>query len=145
METRMKCKCMRTTCMDVKRSMGIDTDSETSGSCVTRWRKRHHLFAPRQRVIAAAILSCVLFAPSRSYSEPTSDHHEPVVLELSASDKHGETIARAREQVLEILLQGSACTAWFEEASSDPAEVFGSLHLELEESGAFARLQQERR
>jgi hypothetical protein len=57
------------------------------------------------------------------------------MLELSALGKQGETIARAREQVLEILQQGNACTAWFQESDPDPAEVFRSLHFELEESG----------
>ena len=57
------------------------------------------------------------------------------MLELSALGKQGDTIARAREQVLEILQKGNACTAWFQESDPDPAEVFRSLHFELEESG----------
>jgi hypothetical protein len=57
------------------------------------------------------------------------------VLELSALGKQGETIARAREQVLEILQQGNACTAWFQGADPDPAEVIRSLHFALEMKG----------
>jgi hypothetical protein len=57
------------------------------------------------------------------------------VLELSASGKRTGAIARAREQVLEILQHENACTAWFQGAVSDPAEVFQSLHFELEQTG----------
>jgi len=51
---------------------------------------------------------------------------------LSALGKRGETIVRAREQVLDILQRGNACAAWFQQADPDPAEVFRSLHFELE-------------
>jgi len=61
---------------------------------------------------------------------PHHDHR--VVLELSALGKRGETIVRARKQVLDILQQGNACTAWFQQADPDAAEVFRSLHFELE-------------
>src|SRR6267154_439717 len=70
----------------------------------------------RQLLIAAAVLSCVLFAPSRSYSERMPNKDDCVVLELSALGKPGDTIARAREQVIDILQNGNACSAWFEEA-----------------------------
>ena len=43
--------------------------------------------------------------------------------------------ARAREQVLEILQPGNACSAWFQEADPDATEVFRSLHFELEVAG----------
>jgi len=98
-------------------------------------RRRHHLFGLRQRVIALAVLACVLFAPNRSYSERTPNRAEPVVLELSALGKHGDTIARAREQVLEILQYGNGCPVWFQEADPDATEVFRSLHFELEMRG----------
>jgi hypothetical protein len=121
--------------MDVAWCMGTHSDTKTSGNCVTGRRKRHELFVPRQRVIAAAVLSCVLLAPSRSYSERTPNHDDRVVLELSALGKQGDTIARARGQVLEILQNGNACTAWFQEADPAPAEVFRSLLFELEMRG----------
>jgi hypothetical protein len=119
--------------MDVARSMGAHGGTKASGNFVTGWRKRHQLFVLRQRVIAAVALSCVLFAPSLSYAERTSNNDDRVVLELSALGKQGDTIARAREQVLEILQNGNACTAWFQEADPDPAEVFRSLQFELDE------------
>jgi hypothetical protein len=120
-----------TTGMDVARCMWKHSDTKTSGNCVTGWRKRPELFVLRQRVIAAAVLSCVLLAPSRSYSGRTPNHDDRVELELSALGKQGDTIARARGQVLDILQNGNACTAWFQEADPDPAEVFRSLHFEL--------------
>jgi hypothetical protein len=123
-----------TTGMDVGRCMGAHSDTKTSGNCVTGWRKRR-FFVPRQRLIAAAVLSCVVFAPSRSYSERTPNKDDCVVLELSALGKPGDTIARTREQVIDILQHGNACSAWFQEADPDPAEVFRSLHLELEMKG----------
>jgi hypothetical protein len=43
-----------------------------------------------------------------------------VVLELSALGKLGDTIARAREQVIDILQNRNACAAWFQEADPDP-------------------------
>jgi hypothetical protein len=49
--------------------------------------------------------------------------------------KQGDTVARARQQVLEILQQGNACTAWFQGADPDPAEVLRSLHFALEMRG----------
>lgn len=99
------------------------------------WRKRHQSFVLRRRWIAAAILSCVLFAPSQSYSENAPNHEERVALELSAIGKQGDTIARARGQVLEILQNGNGCAVWFQEADPDATEVFRSLHFELEMRG----------
>jgi len=66
---------------------------------------------PHQRLIAAAILWCVVSAPTQSYSECTANQEECVALELSALGKPGDTIARAREQVLDILQHGSARSA----------------------------------
>jgi hypothetical protein len=56
-------------------------------------------------------------------------------LELSALGKKGETILRTREQVLDILQQDNACAAFFKEGDPDPADVFRSLHYELEIEG----------
>jgi hypothetical protein len=92
-------------------------------------------FLRHQRVIAAVVFVCVLLAPGRAYSERTPNHDDRVELELSALGKQGDTIARARGQVLEILQNGNACTAWFREADPDPAEVFRSLHFVLETNG----------
>jgi hypothetical protein len=102
---------------------------------MTAWRKRRRLSVLRQGVIAAAVLPCVLFASCQSHAERSSNQDERVVLELSALGRRGDTIARAREQVLDILQQKNACTAWFQESDPAPAEVFRSLHFELEQQG----------
>jgi len=71
--------------------------------CVTGWRKRYQFLVLLQRSIAVAVLSYVLFAPSRSYSERMPNKDDCVVLELSALGKPGDTITRAREQVIDDL------------------------------------------
>ena len=121
--------------MEVARCMGTHSVTKASGNCVIAWRKRHQSFVLRRRLIAAAVLSCVLFAPSQSYSECAQNHEERVVLELSALGKQGDTIARARGQVLEILQYGNGCAVWFQEADPDATEVLRSLHFELEMRG----------
>ena len=125
----------RTTGADVARCTGTHSDTKFSASCATSWRKRRQLYELRRRVIAAAAFACTLFASSPSYSVSASKFDDRVVLELSALGKQGDTIARAREQVLEILHQGNACTAWFQGADPDPAEVVRSLHCALEMRG----------
>src|SRR5262249_30472062 len=64
-----------------------------------------------------------------------SNYGDGVVRELSVLGKQGDTIARAGEQVLGILQQENACTAWFRGADPDPAEVIRSLHFALEMRG----------
>jgi hypothetical protein len=125
----------RPTVVDVARCMGTHSETKFSESGATSWRKRRQLYGLRRRVIAAAALACTLFASSPSYSKSASNYDDRVVLELSALGKQGDTIARAREQVLEILQQGNACTAWFQGADPDPAEVVRSLHFALEMRG----------
>ena len=119
--------------MGVGRSMQRDVDNH--GKYAASWWKRSCQFVLRPKWIAAAALSCLLFVPNSSHAERTPERDEPILLELSALGKHGDTIARAREQVLGILQQQNACSAWFEESDPDPAEVFRSLHFELEASG----------
>jgi hypothetical protein len=131
----MKCRFSRTVATDAGRSSEKDSDIETLVNRVTGRRKRRQLFGPRQLRIAGAVLSCVLFLTSPTHSESKPDHDERVELELSSLGKHGDEIARVRAQVLEILQQDNACTAWFKESDPDPADVFRSLHFELERNG----------
>ena len=92
------------------------------------------LFVQRRRAIAAAVLLWALFVPSRSYSQCATSDDGRVALELANLGKQGDTIAQ-RKQTLEILQNRNACSAWFQEADPAPAEVFRSLHLELEIKG----------
>jgi hypothetical protein len=128
----MKCRFSRAAATDVGRSSEKDSEIATLVNRATGRRKRCPLFGPHQLRIAGAVLSCVLFPPSPTHSDSKPDHDERVVLELSALGKQGDEIARVREQVLEILQQSNACTVWFRESDPDPAEVFRSLHFELE-------------
>jgi hypothetical protein len=109
--------------------------TKTLRNYVTGWRGRYQPSVLRQRLIAAALLLCMLYAPNQSHSECTSNYEQDVAMELSALGKRGDAIVRTREQVLEILEPGNACSAWFQEANSDPAEVFRSVHFELESGG----------
>jgi hypothetical protein len=55
--------------------------------------------------------------------------------ELAPLGKRGEVIAHARELVLQILEAKNGCSQWFEEAHEQPAEVFRSLHYQVEDNG----------
>jgi len=55
--------------------------------------------------------------------------------ELRALGKQGETISRARDQVLKILQAENGCSEWFREADPDPASTFRSVNFVLEENG----------
>jgi len=87
-----------------------------------------------QAIVAAVTLSSTL-VPQAAYSRTSATGDDRIPLELAAMDKRGGVIARAREQTLAMLQSENACTAWFREADSDPAEVFRSLHYEIEEDG----------
>lgn len=60
---------------------------------------------------------------------------ERVLLEFAAMGKRGETIARARAQVLQILQVENACTAWFQELDPDPAGKFRAARFVVDEKG----------
>jgi hypothetical protein len=97
--------------------------------------KRHMFFAPRLKAIVAAAVLSVLFVARNACSQSTSTEEDRIPSELAAMGKRGEVIARGREQTLVILQTENACTAWFREADPEPAEVFRSLHYEIEEHG----------
>jgi hypothetical protein len=54
---------------------------------------------------------------------------------LSTMGKTGQKILRARERVLEILQNENACSAWFREKDSDPADTFRTLSFEVDSKG----------
>jgi len=49
--------------------------------------------------------------------------------------KSGQKILRARETVLEILQAENACSAWFREKDSNPADIFRTLSFEVDRQG----------
>jgi hypothetical protein len=59
----------------------------------------------------------------------------PVDAELKGMGREGFLIARAREEVSEILRGENACSAWYREAENEPHRKFRSLRFAADESG----------
>src|SRR5258708_7428883 len=57
---------------------------------------------------------------------------DPVQEDLARMGKAGQKILRAREKVLEILETENACSAWFREKDSNPADIFRTLSFEVD-------------
>ena len=55
--------------------------------------------------------------------------------ELIRLGTNGAVIGHVRELTLQILESGNGCSAWFEEADPSAADVFRSLHYELNAAG----------
>jgi len=55
--------------------------------------------------------------------------------ELTTMGKSGQKILRARDRVLEILQTENACSAWFREKDSHPADTFRTLSFEVDRNG----------
>jgi hypothetical protein len=49
--------------------------------------------------------------------------------------KPGQKILRAREKVLEILQTENACSGWFRDKDSNPADIFRTLSFEVDRKG----------
>jgi hypothetical protein len=98
---------------------------------------------PGRAIVAALvfILSCgqCVAGPAKA----AAGVPDPVAAELAALGKRGEAIIRARDQVLAILETENSCTAWFEEYQLHPAEVFRTLHYQIEFEGTSRILRSE--
>jgi hypothetical protein len=55
--------------------------------------------------------------------------------DLATMGKPGQKILRARERVLEILQTENACSAWFREKDSNPADTFRTLSFAVDRKG----------
>jgi hypothetical protein len=55
--------------------------------------------------------------------------------ELAAMGRGGRKILRARDRVLEILQTENACSAWFREKDSNPADTFRTLGFAVDRKG----------
>ncbi len=55
--------------------------------------------------------------------------------DLATMGKPGQKILRARERVLEILQTENACSAWFREIDSNPADIFRTLSFAIDRNG----------
>jgi len=94
-------------------------------------------YAPRT-IVAAEANPCLprMAADSRiSRVLPCQASAQPAPAELSALGKAGEQIARAREEVLNILASENACTQWFESKDAAPATTFQSLNFSVDRHG----------
>jgi hypothetical protein len=74
-------------------------------------------------------------APGSPRNAACKDSGDPVLAELSALGKAGAKLARAREEVLEILRSENACTEWFRKKDAKPADTFRSLNFLLDLHG----------
>jgi hypothetical protein len=82
--------------------------------------------------------SCRLGSTGVSVQADTFRCHgsgETVLAELSTLGKAGQKIARARDEVLDILHSENACTQWFETKDGTPAETFESLRFSVDQYG----------
>lgn len=68
-------------------------------------------------------------------TDACNDSADTVLAELSALGKVGVKIARAREEVLDILRSENACTEWFATKDANPAATFQSLSFVLDKRG----------
>jgi hypothetical protein len=66
---------------------------------------------------------------------PCNEDEHTVPTELSALGKAGLKIARAREEVLDILSYTNPCVEWFETKEATPAALFQSLNFFLDRHG----------
>ncbi len=55
--------------------------------------------------------------------------------DLAAMGKAGQKILRARDRILEILQTENACSAWFREKDSNPADTFRTLSFAVDRKG----------
>jgi len=70
-----------------------------------------------------------------------NDSADTVLAQLSALGKDGVKIARAREEVLDILHSENACTEWFATKDATPAATFQSLSFLLDNHGPYETLE----
>jgi hypothetical protein len=66
---------------------------------------------------------------------PCNEAEDTVPAELSALGKPGQKIARAREEVLDILRTQNVCAEWFSSKGKHPAATFQSLNFSLDLHG----------
>ena len=55
--------------------------------------------------------------------------------ELTGLGQRGNLIAKTRERTLSILQSDNTCAAWFQESDPDAADIFRSLHYDVDATG----------
>jgi hypothetical protein len=59
-----------------------------------------------------------------------------LTMELSSLGTRGEMIATVRKQTLSLLKSENSCSAWFEQVEPNVADVFRSLHYDIDPAGS---------
>jgi hypothetical protein len=96
------------------------------------------LTQPNERVVSSTLAAAADIDPCSYNGGATRNvacNQDNVSDELRSLGQHGDKIARARQQALLILQVPNACSAWFQESDPDAAEIFRSLHYELDRQG----------
>ena len=94
--------------------------------------KPRRLSGVRAALCAVSMFS-IAMAPQAARSQSATP--DDVSTELTALGERGEVISRVREQTLGILDSDNSCSAWFREIAPDTADIFQSLHYEIEKDG----------
>src|SRR5262249_14690839 len=84
------------------------------------------------RAATAVLLFVSTAFPGHSLASPGPKRDEPNHSKPLAANRREESLARARWQVLALLQEENACSAWFRESEGDPAEVFESLQFKVQ-------------
>ena len=96
-------------------------------------KRKSETFGKIRHWFGAATFLCLLLAPNSTFAQSKIISDDAISRELSAMGRRGNEVARARAEVLEILSEDNACSAWFRETEPDAAEVFQSLHFIVED------------
>ena len=99
-------------------------------------RKCRGLLGRILRAVGIAGILAIAVYPARARSQELPRDDDRISSELASMGTRGTTIARARERTIIILRADSGCAAWFEDSTSDAADVFQSLHYQLVEGTA---------
>jgi hypothetical protein len=135
MENKMKIKPFGRTGTKAAQNALTEVNSSSSMASIAIPEPARQPSLLHTSLTALAAIALALIAPRCSVAERTPDREELIVHELSVMGRQGATIARARDQVLGILQQQNACSAWYQEVDPDAAEVFRSLRFELDANG----------
>ena len=89
----------------------------------------------KAKAVVAIVATLFLQGVAYSQSEFRQRNEDEVSDELRSLGQRGDKIARAREHAREILRAQNGCAAWFQESDPDAAEIFRSLHYEIDRRG----------
>jgi len=91
-------------------------------------------FVRSRRNFSALGAVALLFVTLPAFVQASPKSVEAKHLKSVSTDRREESLLKAKAQVLALLQDENACSAWFHESDSDPAGVFHSLHFQMEEA-----------